>query len=143
MDNNNFIDTLLSQKSENVRLRRLSEYNVETVMHSICAFLNNEGGWIIIGISDDGNKTNIDVRCVIEDIQKNATQKIKPLPLVYIHGENYKNGEVVLVTVMKGGLPPYSYDSKYFTINKNDIISMTLINFISFKIFNKIWLTSM
>lgn len=122
MNNNGFIEALLSQKDESVRLRLLSEYDAEKVMRIVCAFLNNDGGWIVVGVSEDGAKTGVEVETVVADIQRNAVQRIKPLPLVYIHAEDYQNGKVVLVTVMKGGLPPYSFDSSYYTMVGDQIV---------------------
>lgn len=40
--NDGFIDTLLSQKSEGVRVRLLAKYDAESVMKIVCACLNNE-----------------------------------------------------------------------------------------------------
>ena len=119
---NSFIDTLLSQKGGNVRISCFADYHAESVMKAVCAYLNNEGGWIIVGVSEDGKRSAIDVNVVVEHIQKNTTNKIKPLPLVYIHEEEYQDGKVVLVTVMKGGLPPYSYDSIYYTMVGDQIV---------------------
>ena len=78
MSNNEFIETLLSQKDESARLRLLAEYNAETVMRIVCAFLNNDGGWIVIGASEDGARTGVDVEAVVADIQRNAVQRINP-----------------------------------------------------------------
>ena len=121
-NDNTFIDALLSQKGSNVRLKLMAEYDAETIMRTICAYLNNEGGWIIVGVAKDGTRTAIDTEKVLEDIQRNTTQKIKPLPLVYIHEEDFQDGKVILVTVMKGGLPPYSYDSIYYIELKEEIV---------------------
>lgn len=122
MSNMGFIEALLSQKDESARLRLLAEYNAETVMRIVCAFLNNDGGWIVIGASEDGALTGVDVEAVVADIQRNTVQRIKPLPLVYIHAEDYLDGKVVLVTVMKGGLPPYSFDSSYYTMTGDQVV---------------------
>lgn len=123
---NSFIDALLSQKSGNVRISFFADYHAESVMKAVCAYLNNEGGWIIVGISEDGIMASIDVNTVVEDIQNNTINKIKPLPLVYIHEEEYQDGMVVLVTVMKGGLPPYSYDSVYYTMVGDQIVKPSI-----------------
>ena len=117
-----FIDALLSQKVEGYKLMLLSVYDVEMVMQMVCAYLNNEGGWILVGISDDGTRVSVDAEAIVNDIQKNVVTRIKPLPLVYIHAEDYQGGQVVLVTVMKGGLQPYSYNSKYYTIVGDQIV---------------------
>lgn len=119
---NTFIDALLSQKGGNVRLKLMAEYDAEIIMQTICAYLNNEGGWIVVGVAKGGARTAIDMDKVLEDIQRNTTQKIKPLPLVYVHEENYRDGMVVLVTVMKGGLPPYSYNSVYYIEQEDEIV---------------------
>lgn len=117
-----FIDALLSQKVEGYKLKLFSVYDVEMVMQMVCAYLNNEGGWILVGISDDGTRVSVDAEAIVNDIQKNVVTRIKPLPLVYIHAEDYQGGQIVLVTVMKGGLQPYSYNSKYYTIVGDQIV---------------------
>lgn len=122
MSNIGFIDALLTQKVEGYRLRLLAGYDAEMVMQMICAYLNNEGGWIVVGISDDSARVSVEVDTIVNDIQKNAVTRIKPLPLVYVHAEDYQGGQVVLVTVMKGGLQPYSYDSKYYTMVGDQIV---------------------
>lgn len=122
MSSMGFIEALLSQKDESFRLRLLAGYNAEIVMQMVCAYLNNEGGWILVGISDDGARIPVDADTIVNDIQKNAVTRIKPLPLVYAHAEDYQDGQVVLVTVMKGGLQPYSYDSKYYTMAGGQIV---------------------
>ena len=122
MSNIGFIDALLTQKVEGYRLRLLAGYDAEMVMQMVCAYLNNEGGWIVVGISDDGARVSVDADAIVNDIQKNAVTRIKPLPLVYVHAEDYQDGQVVLVTVMKGGLQPYSYDSKYYTMVGDQIV---------------------
>ena len=60
MSNMGFIEALLLQKDESARLRLLAEYNAETVMRIVCAFLNNDGGWIVVGASEDGVRTGVD-----------------------------------------------------------------------------------
>lgn len=122
MSNMGFIDALLTQKVEGYKLRLLAGYDAEMVMQMVCAYLNNEGGWIVVGISDDGARVSVDVDTIVKDIQRNAVTRIKPLPLVYVHAEDYRDGQVVLVTVMKGGLQPYSYDSKYYTMAGDQIV---------------------
>lgn len=119
---NGFVDILLSQKSESNRMKLLAKYDADSVMKIVCAFLNNDGGWVVVGVADDGTRTDIDVPNVVADIQQNAVQQIKPLPLVYVHEEEYQDGDVALVTVLKGGLPPYSYQSSYYTIAGNAIV---------------------
>ena len=118
-----FVDTLLSQSKSAIKLKSFARYDREEVMKTVCAYLNLEGGWLLIGIEKDGTLNRIDIRSILSDIQQSAVKDIAPLPLVYVHEENYKDGQIVLVTVMKGGLPPYSYRSKYYIEQKGAIIA--------------------
>ena len=51
MDSTTFIDNLLVQKGD-FSLSTFAAYDAEKVMETVCAFLNNRGGWIVIGIDD-------------------------------------------------------------------------------------------
>ena len=113
MDSTTFIDNLLVQKGD-FSLSTFAAYDAEKVMETVCAFLNNRGGWIVIGIDDKWMLTAVDAQETVADIQMRAASQIKPLPLLYVHKEPYKEGEVVLLTMMKGGLPPYSYRGRYY-----------------------------
>lgn len=114
-----FVDTLLNQKPGSVHLTRFTEYDADRVLQMVCAYLNHEGGWIIV----DTDSLFADVQGKIAELQSKTALLIRPLPLVYIH-EEYDNGHpVILLTVMKGGLPPYSYKSKYYIEKSNKIIA--------------------
>lgn len=118
-----FVDALLSQNKGSIKLKTFARYEREEVMKTVCAYLNHEGGWLIIGIEKDGTLTHVDSRPILVDVQQSAVNDITPLPLVYVHEESYQDGQVVLVTVMKGGLPPYSYQSKYYIEQKDAIVA--------------------
>ena len=108
-----FIENLLVQKGD-FSLATFAQYDAERVMETACAFLNHRGGWIVVGIGDDGQVMDIHATEVVSDLQMRAATEIKPLPLLYVHEEPYKGRNVVLLTVMKGGLPPYSYKGCYY-----------------------------
>lgn len=114
-----FVDTLLNQKPGSVHLTRFTEYDTDLILQTVCAYLNHEGGWIIV----DTDSLFADVQGKISELQSKVTSLIRPLPLVYIH-EEYDNGHrVILLTVMKGGLPPYSYKSNYYIEKNNKIMA--------------------
>ena len=113
MDSMSFIENLLARKGE-FSLTTFASYEADEVLKTACAFLNNRGGWIVVGIDKGKKLTSVDVKAVVKDIQIRAISQIKPLPLLYVHEEKYQEGNVVLVTVMKGGLPPYSYNGRYY-----------------------------
>ena len=81
-----FVDTLLSQKPDLVHLTRFTEYDTDQILQTVCAYLNYEGGWIIV----DMDSLFEDVQRKITELQSKVTSLIRPLPLVYIH-EEYDN----------------------------------------------------
>lgn len=125
MDNQGetFVDALLSQSKNGIRLKTFAYYDREEVMKAVCAFLNHDGGWLLVGVEKDRTLVRVDTQAIVSDIQNSAVSEITPLPLVYVHEENYQGGQVVLLTVMKGGLPPYSYQSKYYVEDKGAVVA--------------------
>lgn len=111
---NNFLELLLSQKALPAPIECVGKVSIHKIAQNICAFLNGQGGWIVVGIDDNHNPVDINVSEAIAKIQYELTNNIAPLPLVYIQKESYKGKDVVLVTIPKGSLPPYSYIGKYF-----------------------------
>ncbi len=114
-----FVDTLLNQKPGSVHLTRFTEYDTDLILQTVCAYLNHEGGWIIV----DTDSLFTDVQGKISELQSKLASLIRPLPLVYIHEESNNDHRVILLTVMKGGLPPYSYKSKYYIEKSNKIMA--------------------
>lgn len=117
-----FIEMLLSQKHLPTPIECVPYPKAEMVAKSICALLNAQGGWLVIGVDDKYNCVGIENLEIEKDIQKEITNNISPLPLVYIQKESYKGKAVVLITVIKGSLPPYSYKNKYY-INNGDVVA--------------------
>ncbi len=111
---NNFLELLLAQKVLPANIECIEKVKIDKIAKSICAFLNGQGGWIIVGLDDNHNHVDINISETITKIQYELTHNIAPLPLVYIQKESYKGKDVVLVTVPKGSLPPYSYIGKYY-----------------------------
>ena len=118
---NSFIEMLLSQKHLPSPVECISLPNIEKISKSICALLNAQGGWVVIGIDDKYNCVGIENLGIEKDIQNEITNNIYPLPLVYVQKELYHGKTVILITVMKGSLTPYSYKNKYY-IKRNDAV---------------------
>ena len=113
MANQSFISKLLRQEGINIEFKK--EFELGAVLKSICAFLNSEGGWILIGYSRKkvyGISDNIDR--IIEDLENNVANEISPQPLVYINEEVYKNKNLILINILKGSRQPYSFNGKYY-----------------------------
>ena len=113
---------LLSQKHLPSPVECVPRPNVVHIAKSICAMLNGQGGWVIIGVDDKYNSVEIDELEIKKTIQKEITNSIFPLPLVYVESEVFKENPVVLITVIKGSLPPYSYKNKYYIYRGDAIV---------------------
>lgn len=115
------MEILLLQKHLPSPVRCVSNCEIEKISEIICAFLNDKGGWIVVGIDDKGNYIGVNDDEINKELQLEITNHISPLPLVYIQKELYKDKSVILVTVVKGSLPPYSYKGRYY-INREGLI---------------------
>lgn len=116
---NNFINLLFKQKVLPSPIKCFREVNIYEIAKTICAFLNEQGGWIVIGIDDKYNHTAFDELKVLKQIQYELANNIAPLPMVYIQNETFNGENVILITVLKGSLPPYSYKGKYYIYLNN------------------------
>lgn len=117
MENNNFILSLLTQKSD-APLSRFRELDMHAILSTICAYLNNDGGWIVIGIDNENNVVglhDLNAAYMSTEIVKN----ISPMPLVYVQQEIWQGYPILLITVIKGQRAPYSLDGKYYIVNKS------------------------
>ena len=117
-----FVEMLLSQKHLPSPVECVSRPNKEKIAKSICALLNAQGGWVIIGVDDKYDSIGIEDLGIEKEIQSEITNNIFPMPLVYVQRESYKNKIVILITVIKGSLPPYSYKNKYY-VNRGDVVT--------------------
>lgn len=117
MINNNFIQSLLAQKTD-VPLSRFRELDMHAILSTICAFLNGDGGWIVVGVDNNNNVVdvpNLNAAYVSTEVTKN----ISPMPLVYVQQELWQERLILLITVIKGQRAPYSINGRYYIIDHN------------------------
>ncbi len=86
----------------------------------MCACLNGVGGWIVVGINNEHVYTGLPSADFHMLVQHEITTFIMPLPLVYVQLEFYNDEHVVLVTVPKGSLMPYTYKGQYYALVDNE-----------------------
>ena len=114
MSSSSFIAELIQQK-ENLQIEFVGDYNSKNIMQATCAFLNTEGGWVLVGY------TGKELTGIVEGIEEKVTElkrliveQIFPQPLVDVRIEIYRNKYIILLNVIKGSRQPYSLDRKYF-----------------------------
>ena len=120
-----FIKELIKQK-ERHSLEFKSNWDIEAILKTICAFLNTDGGWIIVGHDEkdliglpeiNENKVN--------QFKQTALEQIFPQPLIYVQFETVDNKSIVLMNVLKGSRQPYSYLNKYYIRKSGQTLEAT------------------
>ena len=115
-----FIKALLAQPHLPSPIYCFAEASPEMVAQKVCACLNETGGWLVIGIDGERNVIGV-AEGYAEKLQEEITEFILPLPLVYVQRELFDEKPVVLVTVPKGSLTPYTYKGRYYVQNENGV----------------------
>lgn len=117
-----FIKDIVDQEYLPLPLRCVLSYDVDRIMIEVCALLNAGGGWVAVGVSEDGMVVGLPKDYSAVTLQQELTNKISPIPLVYVQDEMCDGKQIALLTVMKGGLPPYSYMGRYYISEGNEVV---------------------
>lgn len=113
MSRDTFLRQLISQK-DNFQVSFFEDYNLEDILKTICAFLNTDGGWVIVGHSGKKLAGLDSVNAKLDEVKSEIANKVIPQPLVYVQDENYQNKKLILINVLKGTRQPYSLGGKNF-----------------------------
>lgn len=116
MSLSSFIKELKRQhEKEHEALEFISSWDSEHILKTVCAFLNSDGGWIIVGHEnvDLTNSPGFSDQSV-DDLRQSICALIFPQPLVYIQQELVDARPVVVVNVLKGHRRPYSFSKKFY-----------------------------
>ncbi|MCK9313989.1 MAG: putative DNA binding domain-containing protein [Methanocorpusculum sp.] len=116
MMENSFVESLLAQTNLPLPICCKAEFDKESVARTVCAYLNANGGWIVLGVDEKHRYVGLPVGNVETLIQREVVEGIVPLPLVYVQRELFDGSPVVLITVMKGSLGLYTYNGKYYVM---------------------------
>ena len=122
MSGNSFINELI-KKQDDEQIEFLSDFDIPNILKSVCAFLNGEGGWILIGYNGKKLVGVPDlIQSDINSLRENISDRIFPQPLVYVQLEDHDDKIVALINVLKGARQPYSLDKKYYVRGSNNNI---------------------
>ncbi len=72
------------------------------IYKEVCAFANADGGYIIIGVDDQGNITGCDTKKARE-IMASSLQSITPFPKIKTYKFSIENKEILVIEVEKAG----------------------------------------
>ena len=126
MENNFIIENLLQQQ-EGTRLEFKIKVERDTIAKIITAFINTQGGDILIGVQD--NKTIVGVENAektCSSIQKMLVEDIKPIAPISTQVIQYKKKDLILISVWEGAKKPYIYKGKIYT-RENDATKISSI----------------
>lgn len=124
MDNSFIIDNLL-QQHEGVRLEFKAVANKEAIAKTITAFINTQGGDLVIGIDNDKKVVGVEnAEKIRESFQNLLINWIKPNAPISSQVIRYKKKDVILISVWEGAKKPYQFKGKIFT-RENDATKLS------------------
>ncbi|MES1181951.1 MAG: ATP-binding protein, partial [Flavobacterium sp.] len=118
MNESSIIKALLKQ-DEDTRFEKLLLANFVSISQTICAFLNTEGGQILIGASD---KVATGIENADEKILRLRDflgEAITPSAIISIWKEFVEDTEFIMVETLEGANKPYVFDGTIYVRQNN------------------------
>lgn len=113
MDNTFVIDNLLRQNESDV-LEFKEKYSPEVIAKNVTAMLNNRGGDILVGITDDKQVIGIDKGVDIGKFLSKLLSEITPSAPIDVQLVDYVGKNILMIRVWEGSQKPYSYKGTIF-----------------------------
>lgn len=128
-----FIDTLI-ENQDRAQMELMADFDIQRILETVCAFLNTQGGWVVVGRDRERTGGLGDRAAIIADeIETAILNRIFPQPMVYTNSLESEGRAFVLVNVVKGARAPYALDHVYYVragnetrIPDNDEISLLI-----------------
>lgn len=119
--------TALIQQGESHNLEfKKSTTQLKPAFETICAFLNGDGGTVLIGVSDNGQIVGQDVTDNTRQEIAREINKIEPTAQIEIFYVLIKDSKYVIVLEVDSGIhAPYTYDGRAFERNQSTTGRMT------------------
>ena len=76
----------------------------------------------MVGVDDKHEGVDLTDADFCHKVQESIVNGIMPLPLVYVQEEWYDGKKVVLVTIPKGTLAPYTYKGSYYVLQGDEAV---------------------
>ena len=114
MNSEELIKSLLEQE-ENEQLEFREVVRKDAIGKTICAFLNNNGGQLLIGVSADKKVLGVEMANKIQsELENYLNKEILPETPIMVSIEKFENKQVVLVKVWAGSRQPYIFDGSIY-----------------------------
>lgn len=114
MKEEQLIKSLIKQgESEQLEFKEVVQK--EAIAKALCAFLNAEGGTVLIGVKDDGQIIGLSNAEVHEaELKSYLFSAITPEPAVTVSTEKIGVKEILSIKVWEGSKPPYLFKGEIF-----------------------------
>ena len=114
MNSNQLIKDLLKQ-GENEQLEFKESVRKDIVGKVICSFLNQQGGYLLIGVSDDKKVIGIqDAQKWKQELEYYLLNEIAPEAPVMVSIETHQKKELLLIKVWPGSKQPYVFGGSIY-----------------------------
>ena len=114
MNNEQLIKNLI-KKGEGEQLEFKEVVRKEDIAKTLCAFLNAEGGTVLLGLNGDGKILGIDNASKHEaELKQYLFQSIIPEAPVTVSIEKIGTKEIISIKVWNGSRPPYIFNGEIF-----------------------------
>lgn len=120
------LESLIAKGESETLEFKTSTSQLKSVFETICAFLNNTGGKILIGVKDNGAIVGQDISDNTRREIANEIKKIEPTAPIDVHYIKIKENKFVIsVTANSGDHVPYVYDGRAFQRNQSQTDRMS------------------
>ena len=120
---NSFIINNLFKQEEGLRLEFKSQSDIEGIAKTVTAFINGQGGDVVVGIDHDKNVNGIeDAYSQVEILKKTLIANIRPTAPISFQVIQYKRKDVILISVWEGAKKPYQYNSIIYSRKEKETI---------------------
>ena len=109
-----YLQSLLKKKEDN-QLEFIESFNYKRITETVCAFLNTQGGRIIVGVNPQKKPVlQNDISEEFNELRRYIYNAVTPESLIGIRNEEFKSHPLVLIEVIEGTSKPYSVNYQSF-----------------------------
>ncbi|MBD3277805.1 MAG: hypothetical protein GF388_05865, partial [Candidatus Aegiribacteria sp.] len=108
--NSHVLQLIKMGESETVEFKG-SRSTFDALSRAVCGFLNQQGGFLLWGVDDNGKLTGVDkADQKAEELTSQLMSRINPRPFLSVSVQELKRVSIIVVRVPRGSDKPYSLD---------------------------------
>lgn len=120
------IEELAKQGESRIAELKTSTGQLKSAMSTLCAFLNGQGGTVLIGVKDNGEIIGQDITDNTKREIAQELKKLEPTAHVEVHYiPSKKNKYVITLHVNSGNHAPYTYDGRPYQRDESETNKMS------------------